>query len=286
MNVKSVTAPSCPISVLVLTHNEEVNIQACLASVAWSDDVVVFDSFSTDRTCELARAAGARVVQHPFADYGSQREAARTQVAYKHPWLLMLDADERVEPELARELGALPAEGGPDAYRVRRKDHFMGRWIRRSTLYPSWFVRVLRHQRVRYEARSVHEYPLVEGPIGVLQGHLVHHNFSKGLTEWVARHNRYATLEAQENARSLMTGDRDWAGLCSLNPVRRRRALKLASLRLPFRPLLRFLYMYLLRGGCLDGRPGFWYCRLLAFYELLIVLKLREIVGGKDGQRG
>jgi glycosyltransferase involved in cell wall biosynthesis len=264
------------ISVLVLTFNEEVNIGACLASVSWSDDVVVFDSFSTDRTVELARAAGARVVQHAFDDYGKQRERA-LRCGLKHSWVLVLDADERVEPGLAEEMrSVVGANPGHAAYRMLRRDYFFGKWIKHATLYPSWFVRLLRHERARYEDRSVHEYPTVDGSVGELRGHLAHYSFNKGLGEWVAKHNRYAEHEAREALVSLAAGRVDWGGLLAGDPVRRRRALKGLSYRLPFRPTLRFWYMYVLRGAWLDGWAGLTYCRLLRFYEYLIVLKMRE----------
>ncbi len=272
------------ISVLILTFNEEANLQGCLDSVAWSDDVVVFDSFSSDHTVDLAKAAGARVVQHIFENYGAQREAGRATVPYKHPWLLVLDADERVDAVLAEELRNIAtADASFDAYRMRMKNHFLGRWVKRSTLYPGWCVRLLRHDKVHYETRSVHEYPVVSTAIGELQGHLLHFSFNKGLTHWIAKHNQYASMEAEENLRILDRGDSDLPGLVSRDPVRRRRAMKLLSMRLPFRPLLRFLYMYIFRLGLLDGVPGFHYCRLLYFYELLIVLKLRELQRRRTG---
>jgi hypothetical protein len=217
------------------------------------------------------------VVQHPFENYGAQREAGRATVSYKNPWLLVLDADERVDQILTQELLTLAGQGGPyDAYRMRMKNHFMDKWVKHSTLYPGWCVRLLRHQVVHYEDRSVHEYPVVSTAIGELKGHLLHYSFNKGLSSWMAKHNYYSTLEAEENRKSLAQGDTDFGGLFTLDPVRRRRSIKLLSLRMPCRPLLRFLYMYLFRRGFLDGMAGFHYCRLLYFYELLIVLKLRE----------
>jgi glycosyltransferase involved in cell wall biosynthesis len=266
------------ISVLILTQNEEINLPGCLASVAWSDDIVVFDSFSTDRTVEIAQAAGARVIQHAFENFGAQREAGRAMVAYKNPWLLVLDADERVDPELVDEIKRVLAHDCPfDAFRMRMKNHFMGQWVKYSTLYPGWCVRLLRHQAVHYEVRSVHEYPVVTTLIGELNGHLLHYSFNKGLSDWIGKHNRYATLEAEENKRILACGDMDLMGIFSFDPIRRRRALKLLSMRLPCRPMLRFLYMYVFRRGFLDGMPGFSYCRLMYFYELMIVLKLQEL---------
>ena len=266
------------ISVLILTHNEEQNIAACLHSVRWSDDIVVFDSFSTDRTVEIAKGLGARVVQRAFTDYGSQREAARTLVKYQHPWVFALDADEMPDQELVNEMIAIANMPASDysAFRMRRKDHFMGRWIRHATLYPSWFIRFYRPDRVAYDVRAVHEYPIVQGAVGELAGHILHDNFSKGLKDWVCKHARYAQLEAGEDIRSLEKASIDWLGIISLNPVIRRKALKQLSFRLPFRPMLRFWYMYLIRLGWLDGVPGYHYCRLLAFYEYLIVLNMRE----------
>jgi glycosyltransferase involved in cell wall biosynthesis len=277
------------ISVLILTKNEEANLPGCLDSVAWSDDVVVFDSYSDDGTVDIARERGARVVQHQFVDYGSQREAAR-RAEYKYRWVLAVDADERPEPELVCELQEIARRGndGYAAYRVRRKDHFMGKWIKHCTLYPSWFLRFYQPDRIKYEPRAVHEYPTIEGEVGTLDGHLLHYSFNKGLEEWWQKHVRYAGLEAAENLKSLAGGRTgiDFGGLFSTaDPVRRRRALKELSFRMPMRPLLRFAYMYGLRGGWLDGIAGFRYCRMLAIYEYMIVLKMRELrwKGAEEG---
>jgi glycosyltransferase involved in cell wall biosynthesis len=273
------------ISVLILTKDEEQCLPLCLNSVSWSDDVIVFDSFSTDRTVKVAQAAGARVVQRAFDNYASQREAARTQVNYRYPWVLAVDADEVVEQDLAEEIQRLVRTDAGDhaAYRMRRKDTFMGRWIKHATLYPSWFVRFYRPARIHYGPRAVHEYPTVEGHIGELRGHLVHYNFSKGLGQWLERHNRYSTIEAEESLKSLARRPLPMHALFRSDPVARRRALKELSFRLPCRPLLRFFYMYLLRLGFLDGIPGYHYCRLLAIYEYMIVLKMKEIRRRQQG---
>lgn len=267
------------ISVLILTLNEEVNLPSCLDSVKWCDDIVVFDSFSTDQTTKLARSAGARLIQREFDNYGSQREAARLRGGYKYEWVLALDADEQPEPELVKELFQVVRNPprNHNAYRMRRKDHFMGRWIKHATLYPSWFVRFYRHREIHYEQRAVHEYPVVKGLTGELNGHLVHNNFRKGLGDWWMKHVRYSDFEAIENLKSIETTRVMWARLLARDPVARRRALKELSFRLPCRPALRFLYMYFLRLGFLDGGPGYHYCRLLAIYEYMIVMKMKEI---------
>jgi len=266
------------VSVLVLTYNEEENLARCLASVSFSDDIVVYDSCSTDRTPEIARDLGARLYQRTFDNYGAQREAARSRVEWRNPWVLVVDADEEVDDELRAEV--IRVCGGQTrhaAYRMRRKDHFMGKWIKHATLYPSWFVRLVRPDRVRYGTRTVHEYPEVDGTVGELRGHLIHHSFSKGVEAWLQKHNRYSTMEAEENVRSAEALEVDWAALLpGRDPVHRRRALKALSMHAPFRPTLRFLYMYVVRGGILDGVEGLTYCRLLSMYEHLIVLKSKE----------
>ena len=268
------------ISVLILTKNEACNIEACVQSCSWSDDILVFDSYSTDETAEKAESLGARVFKREFDNYGAQREAARC-LPYKYPWVLAVDADERPEPALVEEMYQLVQQPGQKhlAFRLRRKDHFMGRWIKHSTLYPSWFVRLYRHADIFYEARAVHEYPHVPGIVGELTGHLLHDSFSKGLEEWFVKHCRYATLEAQENLKLLSNSSSSSRlfNLISLDPVQRRRKLKELSVRVPFRPYLRFLYSYVFRMGFLDGIAGYRYAKMLAMYEQMIVLNMRDI---------
>jgi glycosyltransferase involved in cell wall biosynthesis len=265
-----------PISVLILTLNEEASLPRCLESVRWSDDVVVFDSLSTDRTVEIARAAGARVIPRAFDNERAQRTAS-LQAGFKHPWVYNPDADEVTTPGLRDEMlaavRASPVE--PAAYRVRFKTMFMGRWIRRSSLYPTWVVRLFRPETVTFE-RDINLRYVIRGPVGRLQNHFEHYSFNRGLAAWVEKHNRYSTHEAMESLKSLGGSGLEWPALWSADPAARRRALKELSFRLPCRPLLRFLYMYLLRLGCLDGAPGYHYCRLLAIYEYLIVLKMKE----------
>ena len=268
------------ISVLILTYNEELNLPRCLESVRWSDDVVVFDSGSGDRTLDIAKAAGARVFHRPFDDYASQREAARVTVDYKYPWVLALDADECPDDRLVEEIRAIVARGetGASAYAVRVKHFFLGRWLKHASLYPTWIVRVFRPDEIRYAPRAVHEYPESRRALERLEGHILHYSFNKGLADWFRKHVRYAELEAEENLRSLAEDRLDVRGMFSrVDPRRRRRALKALSFRLPCRPLLRFCYMYVLQGGFLDGWPGLVYCRLLAMYERLIVLEMMEI---------
>lgn len=267
-----------PCSVLILTFNEEQNIERCIRSARFSDDVVVFDSQSTDATKELALRSGARFIEHPFQDFGAQREAACRLIDYRHPWVLSLDADERADERLIAEIEQSTASTAQfSAYRIRRKDYFRGRWIKRAMLYPSWQVRLYQHAKVSYRSQSVHEHPEVEGSVGALQGHLLHDNFSKGIAQWWQRHLRYAEFEAQEIEASRRSSARHWRDLLSADPVFRRRALKRLSYQLPFRPELRYAYMMLVRGALLDGPVGWEYCRMIAQYQRITDQIAREV---------
>jgi len=264
------------VSVLIMTFNEEINLPACLASLAWCDDIVILDSFSDDRTVEVARAAGARVYQRRYDSEDRQRMYGLTEIKFKHAWVYTPDADEITPADLRDEMLAIAADPSrPEVFfKARYKNIFMGQWIRYASLYPTWITRFVRPDRVRFE-RSVHS-TASGGPEGKLQAHFIHYSFNKGLAAWYDKHNRYSTAEADLSAHPGAERNIDWGGLLSSEAVRRRRALKSLSRHLPCRPSLRFLYMYVVRGGFLDGKPGYLYCRLLAAYEFMIVIKTEE----------
>jgi glycosyltransferase involved in cell wall biosynthesis len=257
--------------------NEEVNLPRCLDFLKWSDDIVVLDSFSTDRTVEIAKAAGVRVVQRKFDNWAAHQNWAVQNIPFKHPWVYYSDADEVVTPELRKEmLDVVSRQPAEVVFRVRFKNMFMGKWIRRSSLYPTWVTRLFRPGKIRWE-REANPVAIVDGATGFLQEHFLHYSFNKGIAAWLEKHNAYSSHEARESLKSLAQGRLSLGGLFSANAPERRRALKELSFRLPCRPALRFLYMYGLRLGFLDGVAGYHYCRLLAFYEYLIVLKMKEI---------
>lgn len=267
------------ISVLIMTYNEEVNLPACLASVSWSDDIVVLDSFSTDRTLEIAQEAGARIYQRAYDSEKNQRNFGLHEISFKHPWVYFPDADEITTPELRDEMLAIARDPTrkETLFRVRFKVIFMGQWLRRSALYPTWIARLARPSKVRFE-KTMHCRCISEGPEGRLRNHFIHYSFNKGLNAWYEKHNRYSWAEAQDALERLGSGGINWRGLFDFrNPVERRRAMKELSFRLPCRPTLRFLYMYVIRMGFLDGWPGYVYCRMLSSYESMIVFKMSEI---------
>jgi glycosyltransferase involved in cell wall biosynthesis len=265
------------VSILILTLNEEANLPDCLRSVAWSDDIVVLDSFSSDRTVTIAEAMGARVVQRRFDNWSAHQNWALEHIPFQYPWVFYLDADERMTPELRDELIAIAKEADRRevAFYCGRRNMFMGRWIKHA-MPPGMIMRFFRPGRVRFE-RLVNPVPVIEGPHGYLRGMLDHYNFSKGISEWIDKHNKYSDLEALEGMKLLRHEAGPQPTVFSADPALRRRALKNLSFRLPCRPFLKFLYMYGWKGGWLDGRAGFAYCVLQAFYEYMIVLKMREI---------
>lgn len=271
------------VSILILTLNEEANLAGCIDSCGGFDDIVVFDSMSNDRTRQIARAKGARVVERAFDNYAGQRNAALTTVAYSNPWVLMIDADERLPPDLAAEIVDAVAGVTDDIalFRMRRKDFFMGKWLRRSSGYPSWFGRLVRVGRVRVE-REVNEEYIADGKVEHLRAHLHHYPFNRGISYWFERHNRYSSMEALAKV-ELRQQQFSPMEILSTDPIIRRRALKLLVYRLPLRPMIIFLYLYFVRLGLFDGRAGFYFSGMRAAYEMLIDIKAVEILRRKRG---
>lgn len=267
------------ISVLILTRNEESDLPACLESVAWCDDVHVFDSHSSDRTAAIAARAGATVSRRVFDNFAAQRNAALEALPFRHKWVLILDADERIPPALAAEMHLFVGDAPESvaAGRLRRRDFLYGTWLKHAQLSP-YYVRLVRRGRVRYE-REVNEVLTVDGEIVDLHEPFDHYPFSKGMAHWIAKHNVYSTMEAQEALKSKrgLSKFSPWRAFFERDFNARRVHQKELFYRMPFRPLVRFLYSYFVRFGVLDGKAGFTYALLQGFYEYLIVLKTREL---------
>ena len=265
------------ISVLILTKNEALDLPGALDSVSWSDDIHVLDSHSTDATVQIAEAAGAHVYRRAFDDYATHRNFAFT-LLFRHPWLLILDADERPTPALSAEMQRVVQTASQEVsgFRVRRRDFLFGTWLKHAQMTP-FYIRLVRPERSRY-TRSINEVLEVDGVIVDLHEPLDHFPFSKGIAYWMERHNRYSSMEAalihsQKGLRnpSVRTALRD------PDFHTRRLHQKAIFYRLPGRPLLKWCYMMFVRLAILDGAAGITYAMLASFYEYLIVLKTKEL---------
>ena len=271
------------VSVLILTLNEEANLANCLKSLAWCDDVVVLDSYSNDQTESIAKEYGARFIQRKFDDYARQRNYGLNEIDYRHSWLLIIDADEICPPELIKEIETAIHNCDKDTslFRVRRKDHFMGRWIRHSSGYPTWAGRLARIGKVQV-TRAINEEYHTDGRIGILSEHLLHYSFNKGFHAWFEKHNRYSTMEAEKIVENTSRKIRI-RELFHSDPLIRRKTTKKLFYLLPGRPILMFTALYFVRLGFLDGAPGLTFCLLRSFYEFMINCKVKELKRRQQG---
>ena len=276
MTTPAVHAARLPLSVLIIARDEELNLADCLHSVCgWAGQVaVVVDPRTTDRTREIARAAGCDVVERAFDGFARQREWAIRSGVLRHDWIFILDADERVAPRLRREIAGVLADPRPlAAYAVRFRFVFYGRWIKHGW-YGTWIIRMFHRDRARYELRDVHEHIAVDGATGYLTGDLIHNDF-KDMDAWIAKHNRYATLEAREILRA--SGHGQMAGRFFGTRVERRRFVKERIWnRIPFRPVWLFVYLYIAKLGFLNGSLGFRFCAMHAVFDALTTAKVWE----------
>ena len=275
------TAP-VPVSVVLPIKNEAENLPRCLAAVAWADEIFVVDSQSSDGSGAIAAGLGAQVVQFEFnGTWPKKKNWALEHLPFRHEWIFILDADEVLPNDAEAEFRAAIANAGPLAgYWINRRFMFMGRWLRHA-YYPNWNLRLFRHSLGRYEKlteaatasgdNEVHEHVLVQGPTGRLRCEIDHYAFPS-VEVFVEKHNRYSNWEA----RVALAEERTANELQSARVAQRRRLKRLAQ-RLPFRPFLRFLYVYIWQRGFLDGPEGFYFARLHAFYEFLSLAKTREL---------
>lgn len=265
-------------SIYILTYNEERDIAACIESALLSDDIIVVDSCSGDRTVEIAAQYPVRIIEHPFESHGKQRTWMLENVSAKYEWAYILEADERMTPALFQECLETIQGAEHVGYYVAEQVIFMDRWIKHSTQYPRYQLRLLKMGQVWFTDYGHTEREVCNGSTGFLTETYPHYTCGKGLSRWIEKHNRYSTDEAKETLRQLSGGQVEWRELFfGETEVERRRALKNFSLRLPLRPIVRWVYMYFVLGGWRDGEAGFAWCTLQAFYEYLIVLKVKEL---------
>lgn len=280
------------ISIFIPAKNEELNLPGCLASVRWSDDIHVFDSGSSDATTTIAAAGGARVTTRNSnssaklfgGDESAHKNWAMKNIPFRHDWVLHLDADERVTPELAVSIHrAVHNPGDQVAFRIRRRDFWGKTWLKHA-VNSSYYIRLFRPQKMRYE-RLINPVSVPQGPVGELDGFLDHYPFSKGMEHWLDRHNDYSSLEARQIQRNRET-NREFSvrkAFFLKDRSERRFHQKELFYRMPARPLLKFLLLYAGKRGFLDGVAGLRYSLLQSFYEYMIVLKSREYASGAAG---
>jgi len=284
---------SVPVSILIPIKNEAANLPRCLQSVAWADEVFVVDSQSTDGSQRIAEQHGARVVQFDFnGTWPKKKNWALENLPFKHEWVFILDADEVLPPETETEFRAIVTDPkNPTAgYWINRRFMFMGRWLRHA-YYPNWNLRLLKHRLGRYEKltdvdtqsgdNEVHEHIVVEGSTDRLRSEMDHYAFPS-VAVFVEKHNRYSNWEARVALDRYLRGS---SGRLQKGVVGARRKLKQWSQSLPFRGLLRFLYVYFWQRGFLDGREGYYFARLHGFYEFLSVAKTYELKNDAERSR-
>lgn len=268
--------PRAPISVIVPVKNEAENLRRCLPALAWAGEVFVVDSQSNDETVAVAAEHGARVVQFYFnGSYPKKKNWSLENLPFRYEWVLIVDADEVVVPELAEEIIRRTAADEADGFYLNMKYYFLGRRIRHCGYSECWNLRLFKHKLGRYERmpaapgsrtgdNEAHEHVELNGRVKRLVHELDHHAYPT-ISSWVEKHNRYAVWEAEMYERFLREPVPPGIGAGK----RFKRRLKKVYLRLPMRPLVRFLYAYVIRLGFLDGMPGLVFCTLLSFYDFL-----------------
>jgi glycosyltransferase involved in cell wall biosynthesis len=285
----NISGHSVPLSVIIPAKNEAANLPRCLDCVKWADEILVVDSESTDDSIEIAQERGAKVVQFQFnGTWPKKKNWALEHLPFRNEWVFILDADEVLPPGADVEIGKAIAEAGDVVgYWINRRLMFMGRWLRHA-YYPNWNLRLFRHALGRYERltdaptdsgdNEVHEHVLINGRTAKLQVEIDHYAFPS-IDVFVEKHNRYSNWEARVATDAHVRAESE---RISSVAVDRRRKLKTFSRGMPFRPLLRFLYVYIWQMGFLDGVEGYYFARLHGFYEFLAVAKTREMLKERE----
>lgn len=271
------------VTVIILTYNEEVNISNSVSNVIeWARDVFILDSGSTDRTCELAETLGAKVFYNKFENYAKQRNHAINKLPVETEWIFFLDADEYLTEELKKEIQETISSAEYDGFYIKRRFYFMGRWIKHGGYYPTWILRLFRKNKGIVD-RDINEYVKVSGKVGYLKNDFIDDN-KKGISDWIAKHNKYSTYEAEElikfkNRKDDRQKD-EFAKLFGAQTQRKKWIKENLYVRLPLflRSFFYFIYRYFFRLGFLDGREGLIFHFLQGFwYFFLIDAKLCEI---------
>ncbi|MDE5417554.1 glycosyltransferase family 2 protein [Labilibaculum sp. DW002] len=264
-------------SIVILTYNEEDNIPSCLKSIGWCDDIVVIDSYSKDKTIDIAEKHGARVFQNKFIDFAQQRNFANETVAFKYEWVFHLDADEHFTEALRQECNKTILDYKYGAFLVPAKEMLWATWLKYSagTVYQMRFHK-LKDARFEQYGHGQRECDLMKG-MGKLKEPYVHYFMSKGINQWFVKHLKYASDECS-NEENISLNNVPFLKLINGKSHEKRRVLKAISYKLPLRPFFKFIYMYVIKLGFLDGMVGFRFCVMKAIYEQFIILKKNESI--------
>jgi len=275
------------ISIIIPVFNEEQNIGACLNSIKWADETFVIDAYSNDETVCLAKEYNVKIYQHKWEGYSDQKNWALDELPISNEWVLFLDADERVSPELSEEIREVIEKlDQNEGYYISRRMIFLGRWLKHAWWYPDYNLRMFKRKFGRFENRAVHETVILNGDVGYLKNDLIHDD-QRNLETYIGRLNRYSTLEASEMYRVLKenksTGfSASWFGTWG----ERRRAIKeRVWYRLPFKPIIRFIWIIVFRLGFLDGKEGFIFTILACFNDWMSDIKFFELMLIKNKSR-
>ena len=265
---------SVPVTVVVLTRDEEANIARCLDSLAWADQVVVVDSGSADDTMPIARSLGAEVVEQAWLGFSDQREFALRLPEIRHDWVYFVDADEWVSQQLAAEIAERLRSPRCAAFSHRLRLVFLGAWIRHAGWYSgSWVVRLVDRRYTKYDGSPVGERATVDGPVERLVNDIIDDD-RKGLARWLRKHVGYAELELEKRGPHVSLGERvrrfRARDRTDTRPLARIILKDLVFPSVPARPLAVFLYMYVVRLGLLDGRAGLRFCFFHAWYQATV----------------
>jgi len=277
-----------PLSVLIPVKNEAANLRDCLAGVSFAKEIVVIDSASKDGTQGVAEAAGARVVQFVWdGKLPRKKNWALGNIPWQYEWVLIIDADERVTPELEREIRQAICRSDVDGFYLNRRFWFLDGWINHCGYFPSWNLRLFRHRLGGYEQieiaenvpcgdNEVHEHILLNGRVEYLSEPMEHYAFPD-IATFIEKHNRYSSWEAAASTKLNVTTEKSLRATPFGTALERKRWLRKLATAVPCRPSLRFIYHYVWKQGFRDGYRGWVLCRLLASYERMIVQKQREL---------
>lgn len=269
-----------PLSVIILTYNEEKNIEDCFKSVYnWAAEIFIVDSFSTDITLEIAKKYTDKIYQNKFEGYTKQRNWALDNLPFSNEWVFFLDADEKPSDELKNEIkNILPkVQSEINGFFIKRRFIFMGRWIKHGGYYPTWLLRLFKYKAARCQEREVDEHFVVRGKTLRLKHDIIHED-RRSITFWIDRHNQYATLEAFEQTKEQSTNQNNPSANSYMEKKRLLKRHIWNCFPIFFRPFIFFFYRYILRGGFLDGKAGFIYHFLHGFwYRLLVDIKIKEM---------